>query len=92
MIDLGLEPHNLGDTLIDSLFEITKRYAYRVRREALLPTVNWRSPKASSSLAFPAEVSGLRSPGSGAAFPALARGNPARGQDRPMRRARQPAA
>jgi hypothetical protein len=32
----------LSDTLIDSLFGITKRYAHRVRPEALLPTVQWR--------------------------------------------------
>ncbi|HEY2238697.1 MAG TPA: NAD-dependent epimerase/dehydratase family protein [Streptosporangiaceae bacterium] len=44
LIDLGLEPHLLSDTLIESLFEITKRYAHRVRPEALLPTVNWRKP------------------------------------------------
>jgi len=46
LIELGLQPHLVSDTLIDSLFEITKRYAHRVRPEALLPTVNWRSPKA----------------------------------------------
>jgi UDP-sulfoquinovose synthase len=48
LIELGLQPHLLSDTLIDSLFEITKRYAHRVRPEALLPTVNWRTPAASS--------------------------------------------
>jgi UDP-sulfoquinovose synthase len=44
LIDLGLEPHLLSDTLIESLFEVTKRYAHRVRPEALLPRVNWRHP------------------------------------------------
>jgi UDP-sulfoquinovose synthase len=44
LIELGLQPHLLSDTLIESLFEITKRYAHRVRPEALLPTVNWRTP------------------------------------------------
>jgi UDP-sulfoquinovose synthase len=48
LIELGLEPHLLSDTLIESLFEITKRYAHRVRPEALRPTVNWRTPTASS--------------------------------------------
>jgi len=43
---LGLEPHLLSDTLIESLFDITKRYAHRVRPEALRPTVNWRTPTA----------------------------------------------
>jgi UDP-sulfoquinovose synthase len=44
LVELGLEPHLLSDTLIESLFEITKRYAHRVRTEALRPTVNWRTP------------------------------------------------
>ena len=47
LVDLGLDPHLLSDTLIESLFEITKRYAHRVRPEALRPTVNWRSPSSS---------------------------------------------
>jgi UDP-sulfoquinovose synthase len=42
LAELGLQPHLLSDTLIDSLFEITKRYAHRVRPEAMLPTVQWR--------------------------------------------------
>jgi UDP-sulfoquinovose synthase len=42
MVELGLEPHLLSDTLIESLFEITKRFAYRVRPDAMTPTVNWR--------------------------------------------------
>jgi UDP-sulfoquinovose synthase len=44
LVELGLEPHLLSGTLIESLFEITKRYAHRVRPEALLPTINWRHP------------------------------------------------
>jgi UDP-sulfoquinovose synthase len=48
LIELGLQPHLLSDTLIESLFEVTKRYAHRVRPEALLPTVNWRTPSGSS--------------------------------------------
>ena len=44
LIDLGLEPHLLSETLIESLFSITKRYASRVRVEALRPTVDWRRP------------------------------------------------
>ena len=46
LIDLGLEPHLLSDTLIESLFEVTKRYAPRARRESLLPPLNWRHPSA----------------------------------------------
>ena len=42
LIDLGLEPHLLSDTLIESLFEITKRFAHRVRPAAMIPRVDWR--------------------------------------------------
>src|SRR6266581_477951 len=42
LLELGLQPHLLSDTLIESLFEITKRFAYRVRPEAMVPTVDWR--------------------------------------------------
>jgi UDP-sulfoquinovose synthase len=42
MVDLGLEPHLLSDTLIESLFEITKRFAHRVRPDAMIPTIDWR--------------------------------------------------
>jgi UDP-sulfoquinovose synthase len=46
LVELGLKPHLLSDTLIESLFEITKRYAHRVRTDALRPTVKWREPTA----------------------------------------------
>jgi UDP-sulfoquinovose synthase len=49
LVGLGLEPHLLSDTLIESLFEITKRYAHRVRPEAMLPTVQWRKPSSAIS-------------------------------------------
>jgi UDP-sulfoquinovose synthase len=42
LAELGLQPHLLSDTLIESLFEITKRYAHRVRPEAMVPTIQWR--------------------------------------------------
>lgn len=44
LVELGLSPHMLSDTLIESLFDITKRYAHRARQDALRPTVNWRVP------------------------------------------------
>jgi UDP-sulfoquinovose synthase len=47
LVELGLEPHLLSDTLIESLFDITKQYAHRVRPQALRPTVNWRNPVSS---------------------------------------------
>jgi UDP-sulfoquinovose synthase len=45
LIELGLKPHRLSDTLIDSLLKISKRYAHRARLEALRPTVNWRTSR-----------------------------------------------
>ncbi|MFG2086897.1 NAD-dependent epimerase/dehydratase family protein [Spirillospora sp. NPDC048824] len=42
LLDLGLSPHLLSDTLITSLFDVAKRYAARVKPEALRPKVNWR--------------------------------------------------
>jgi UDP-sulfoquinovose synthase len=44
LVELGLEPHLLSDTLLESLLHITKRYAYRVRPEAMIPTIEWRRP------------------------------------------------
>ena len=43
LLDLGLTPHLLSDTLISSLFEVAKRFAHRVRSEVLRPSVNWRA-------------------------------------------------
>ncbi len=42
LVELGLDPHLLSDTLIESLFGITKRFAHRVRPEAMIPTIDWR--------------------------------------------------
>jgi UDP-sulfoquinovose synthase len=43
LLDLGLVPHLLTDTLINSMFRIADRYKYRLNAEAIRPTVNWRS-------------------------------------------------
>jgi UDP-sulfoquinovose synthase len=42
LVELGLEPHLLSDTLITSLFDVTKRYAERVDLDAMRPRVDWR--------------------------------------------------
>ena len=42
LVDLGLTPHRLSDTLITSMFDVAERYKNRVDPEALLPLVNWR--------------------------------------------------
>jgi UDP-sulfoquinovose synthase len=45
LIELGLNPHLLSDTLITSLFDIAKRYADRVDPQAMQPQVNWRGAR-----------------------------------------------
>jgi UDP-sulfoquinovose synthase len=42
LVDLGLQPHLLSDTLIDSLFGIVEQHVARVDLSAMRPTVNWR--------------------------------------------------
>jgi UDP-sulfoquinovose synthase len=47
LLDLGLEPHLLSDSLLDSLMNIAIEYRDRIDTGVLLPNVNWR--KASNS-------------------------------------------
>ncbi|MGC8513779.1 MAG: NAD-dependent epimerase/dehydratase family protein [Acidimicrobiales bacterium] len=49
LLDLGLTPHLLSETLIGSMFAIVERHKHRVIPEAMRPTVKWRST--SSALA-----------------------------------------
>jgi UDP-sulfoquinovose synthase len=44
LIDLGLKPHFLSDSLLDSLMNIAIRYRERVDTAMFLPQVNWRKP------------------------------------------------
>jgi UDP-sulfoquinovose synthase len=45
LIDLGLEPHLLSGSLLDSLIEIAVRYRDRIDTSLFLPRVNWRDPR-----------------------------------------------
>jgi UDP-sulfoquinovose synthase len=45
LIDLGLKPHFLSDSLLDSLLNIALRYRDRINPNVILPTVNWRQPQ-----------------------------------------------
>jgi UDP-sulfoquinovose synthase len=45
LIDLGLKPHFLSDSLLDSLIEIAIRYRDRIDSSVFLPRVNWRHTK-----------------------------------------------
>ena len=42
LVELGLQPHLLSDTLISSMYEIVEQYKDRVNLDALRPTVDWR--------------------------------------------------
>jgi UDP-sulfoquinovose synthase len=45
LIDLGLQPHYLSDSLLDSLMNIAFKYRDRVDESLMLPQVNWREAK-----------------------------------------------
>jgi UDP-sulfoquinovose synthase len=42
LLELGLRPHLLSDTLLTSLYEIADRYKHRADLAALRPSVRWR--------------------------------------------------
>ena len=43
LLDLGLQPHLLSDSLLDSLLEIALANRDRVREDVILPRVDWRT-------------------------------------------------
>jgi len=59
LIDLGLEPHYLSDSLLDSLMNIAIRYQDRIDTSLFLPQVQWRSPR--NERARPSKVRAARS-------------------------------
>jgi UDP-sulfoquinovose synthase len=44
LIDLGLKPHLLSDSLLDSLMNIAVKYRNRIDSSLMLPQVDWRQP------------------------------------------------
>ena len=42
LLDLGLQPHYLSDSLLDSLLNFANKYKDRVDNKQILPTVSWR--------------------------------------------------
>jgi UDP-sulfoquinovose synthase len=44
LLDLGLRPHYLSDSLLDSLMNIAIRYQDRIDTSTFLPQVQWRNP------------------------------------------------
>ena len=45
LIDLGLLPHYLSDSLLDSLMNIAIRYQDRIDSSLFLPKVQWRNAR-----------------------------------------------
>ncbi len=45
LIELGLEPHLLSDSLLDSLINVATRYRDRIDSRLFLPQVNWRKTR-----------------------------------------------
>ena len=44
LVELGLEPHLLSDSLLDSLMSVALKYRDRIDAGVLLPRINWRQP------------------------------------------------
>jgi UDP-sulfoquinovose synthase len=42
LLDLGLQPHYLSDSLLDSLLYFATKYQHRVDQNQILPKVSWR--------------------------------------------------
>jgi UDP-sulfoquinovose synthase len=42
LLDLGLQPHYLSDSLLDSLLHFASKYKHRVDMKQILPKVSWR--------------------------------------------------
>jgi len=42
LLDLGLQPHYLSETLLESIIRVVVRYRSRIRPELILPAVDWR--------------------------------------------------
>jgi UDP-sulfoquinovose synthase len=45
LVDLGLRPHLLGESLLDSLLNIAVQYRDRIDQSLFLPRVDWRRPR-----------------------------------------------
>jgi len=45
LVELGLEPHSLSESLLDSLINIAIRYKDRIDPVQFVPTVNWRKAR-----------------------------------------------
>src|SRR5579863_6702353 len=56
LIDLGLKPHFLSESLLDTLMNTALKYQDRVDASNFLPQVNWRNPRNERRKTSPAAV------------------------------------
>jgi UDP-sulfoquinovose synthase len=56
LIELGLKPHLLSDSLLDSLMNIALRYRDRIDSSKMMPQVNWRKARNARRPAASAEA------------------------------------
>jgi UDP-sulfoquinovose synthase len=70
LIDLGLQPHFLSDSLLDSLMNIAIRYQDRIDTSLFLPQVQWRNTRnrTARQSSMEAAVATVSSAGSGLAY------------------------
>ncbi len=61
LLDLGLRPHYLSDSLLDSLMNIAIRYQDRINTSLFLPQVKWQNPH--NTLGRPMAPAAVATPG-----------------------------
>jgi UDP-sulfoquinovose synthase len=59
LLDLGLEPHYLSESLLDSLLNIAIDYRERVDSEVVMPSVSWKAGKQRKAVQNAAEAPAL---------------------------------
>ncbi len=58
LIDLGLQPHLLSESLLDSMINVAVKYRDRINPALFLPQVNWRSARNERRAARDARLEG----------------------------------
>ena len=51
LLDLGLQPHYLSETLVESVFSVIERHRDRVVASAIMPKTTWRRARATEPVA-----------------------------------------
>jgi UDP-sulfoquinovose synthase len=56
LLDLGLQPHYLDESILDSVLNIAMRYSDRIDPDVVMPSVSWRTGKAKKTPAEPSPL------------------------------------